>query len=266
MTKIHPYCSYYNPGSQKHVEAPKLFKKLDSGKKCLVIMATIFAAIGTFFMGGLGGAAVFRHLVYKWSKKTEPLDSTTSKVLAQGQNQLLPEVNKEELKKINDAQKAILDHYDTDYKKHVKTGTFKETLYMFSEARFPVLFGSPNTLDKYKRLFNSFDKFKEALIKAEKIYYRIHEMYDSDLKLDPVEIDRVIEIIDIEMKVLFSNSKNLTENEKKEIKDIREVIHLIIKDSKIFIHLYKLPNETNDIFAIRNKLLEEYILETQKMG
>lgn len=93
--KIHPQCSYYNPCSKEHANAPKLFHKLDSSKKCLVILATIFASLGTFFMGGLGGAAVFRHLVYKWSKK----DSTTTKTSEVIEKTLPPIKNQQQEKK-----------------------------------------------------------------------------------------------------------------------------------------------------------------------
>lgn len=78
MSKIN--CSYYfNPCSQKYKEIDQKFKQLKPEKKCLVIVATIFAALASFFMGGLGGLATFRTLVNKWTK-VEKLDSTSAKV------------------------------------------------------------------------------------------------------------------------------------------------------------------------------------------
>lgn len=140
-----PPCTYFDPCSAKHVKAPMLFQKLDSGKKCLVILATVFTAIGTFFMGGLGGAAVFRHLVYKWSKGKDTSDSSTSKTSQLGENRLSPknasiqrkdeEVSTENIEK---AQTALRGYF------------LKET-----ERKFNV--------EVYKNLYRQFDRLGSSL-------------------------------------------------------------------------------------------------------
>lgn len=130
MTKIQRnHCSYYNPCSAKHAQAVTLYQKLDSGKKCLVILATLFAALGTFFMGGLGGCAAFRHLVYKWSKKDKKdtsQDSSTEKTAQLGENKLaLKEKSKPAVKtekvheevselRVEKAQKTLRDYFKKD--------------------------------------------------------------------------------------------------------------------------------------------------------
>lgn len=115
MTKIHSYCSYYNPCSPKHIKAPLHFQKLDSGKKCLVILATIFAAIGTFFMGGLGGVATFRHLVYKWSKMKKHTTSKTYKTgtnrLSSQKNEAVTVKNEISIQEVEKAQAALKDYF-----------------------------------------------------------------------------------------------------------------------------------------------------------
>lgn len=117
MTKINA-CSYLNPCSKEYSDTNEKFKKLSGDKKFLVVLATFFAGVASFFMGGLGGLAAYRQLVNKFSEiKKDELEKNPTAEKTDGVSDETLTSKKEKKKRTEQILKELEKRHAEDYKK-----------------------------------------------------------------------------------------------------------------------------------------------------
>lgn len=77
MTRV---LSYFDPCTPPNPHVNQRFGQLSACKKFLTVVASAFAALATFYIGGLGGLATYRKLVDKWKPVELIPEKTPQKV------------------------------------------------------------------------------------------------------------------------------------------------------------------------------------------